>query len=231
MLANAKQVEFVLFGPDGAAAALSEGAVVVVGAAVPPDYPESASRRPAEHGVLMLDVPMSGAGLAAAYGVMSIMASGPKAAFDKAAKALDAVAESVFRLVDRPGPGSQAKMINHLLAGVHIAAAAEAMALGARIGSDPQALYDVIRHSVGASMMFESRVPHPLAGDYTSPFSVDAVVKDLGIALDTARRYAFPLPVTAAVHQQFLAASAFGHGGAEDIAVVKVYQALTGIRF
>lgn len=230
VLVNVEQVELVLFGSNGAADALPEGAVVIVSAAVPPDYPETVSRRLAERGILMLDAPMSGGGLKAVQGVLSIMASGPPAAFDKAAKVLDAIAEKVYRLGDRPGQGSQVKMINQLLAGVHIAAAAEAMALGVRIGCDPQVIYEVISHSAGNSMMFENRVPHILAGDYTSPFSVDVIVKDLGIVLDVARRNAFPLPLTAAVHQQFLAASAAGHGGAEDIAIIKVFQALTGIR-
>lgn len=230
VLANIEQVELVLFGPTGAAGALPEGAVVVVSAAVPPDYPETVSRRLAERGVLMLDAPMSGGGLASGKGVLSIMASGPPAAFDKAATVLDAIAEKVFRLGDQPGQGSQIKMINQLLAGVHIAAAAEAMAFGVRIGCDPRAVYEAVRHSAGSSVMFEDRVPHILAGDYTAPFPVDTMVKDLGTALDAARRNDFPLPLTGAAHQQFAAASSSGHGGAADIAVVKVFQALTGIR-
>lgn len=230
VLANTEQVELVLFGPNGAAEALPEGAVVVVSAAVPPDYPETVSRRLAERGILMLDAPMSGAGLKAVQGVLSIMASGPPAAFDKAAKVLDAIAEKVYRLGDQPGQGSRIKMINQLLVGLHIAAAAEAIALGVRIGCNPQAIYEAISHSAGNSLMFENRVPHILAGDYTSPFSVDTMVKDLGIAMDTARRNTFPLPLTASAHQQFVAASAAGHGGAEDIAIIKVFQALTGIQ-
>ncbi len=104
------------------------------------------------------------------------------------------------------------------------------MALGVRIGCTPQTIYEVISHSAGSSLMFESRVPHILAGDYTSPFSVDTMVKDLGVALDAARCNTFPLPLTATAHQQFVAASAAGHGGAEDVAVIKVFQALTAIQ-
>jgi len=112
---------------------------------------------------------------------------------------------------------------------VHIAAAAEAMALGIRIGCDPQALYEVISNSAGASWMFQNRVPHVLAGDYTPLSAVNIFVKDLGIVLDSARRNVFPLPLTAVAHQMFLAAAAAGHGQADDIAVIKVFQALAGI--
>jgi putative dehydrogenase len=230
VLANVEQVELVLFGPNGAAAALPVGAVVVVSAAVPPDYPETVSKRLAERDVLMLDAPMSGAGLRAAKGVLSIMASGPPAAFDEAAKVLEAIAEKVYRLGDEVGQGSRIKMINQLLVGIHIAAAAEAVALGIRIGCDPRAVYEAISHSAGNSVMFENRVPHILAGDYTSSLSVDTMVRDLGTALDAARRNTFPLPLTAAAHQQFVAAAAAGDGSAEDVAVIKVFQAQTGIR-
>jgi 3-hydroxyisobutyrate dehydrogenase len=222
VLGNVDQVELVLFGPDGAAAALPGGAVAIVGAAVPPDYPETVSRRLAERGVLMLDAPMSGGGLGSDR-LLSIMASGPAAAFDKAAAVLDAIAENVYRLGDRPGQGSRVKMINQLLAGVHIAAAAEAVALGRRIGCDPHALYAAISHSAGNSVMFENRVPHVLAGEYASSNSVDVMVKDLGIVLELARRTDFPAPLAAAAHRQFVAAAAAGYGAAEDIAVIKLF--------
>lgn len=84
--------------------------------------------------------------------------------------------------------------------------------------------------TMGMAVAIENRVPHILAGDYTSPHSVDTMVKDLGIVLDAARKSTFPLPLTAAAHQQFLAAAAAGHGAAEDVSLIKVFRALTGIR-
>ena len=97
------------------------------------------------------------------------------------------MAAKVYRLGDRAGNGSKVKIINQLLAGVHIAAAAEAMALGLREGVDAAALYEVITHSAGNSWMFENRMAHVLAGDYTPLSAVDIFVKDLGLVLDTAR--------------------------------------------
>ena len=103
-----------------------------------------------------------------------------------------------MQLGDQPGIGSTVKMINQHLAGVHIAAACEAMALGMRAGADPRQLYDVICNSAGMSWMFQNRVPHILDGDYTPLSSVNIFVKDLGLVLDAARRLAFPLPLAAA---------------------------------
>jgi 3-hydroxyisobutyrate dehydrogenase len=77
--------------------------------------------------------------------------------------------------------------------------------------------------------MFQNRVPHILAGDYTPLSAVNIFVKDLGIVLDSARRMTFPLPITASAHQLYLAAAAQGHGMEDDSAVVKVFAALTGL--
>ena len=102
-------------------------------------------------------------------------------------------------------------MINQLLAGVHIAAACEAMALGIRaLASIPNVLYEVISNSAGSSWMFQNRVPHILAGDYTPLSAVNIFVKDLGIVLDSAKKLTFPLPITATAHQMYLMAGAAG---------------------
>jgi 3-hydroxyisobutyrate dehydrogenase len=114
-------------------------------------------------------------------------------------------------------------MINQLLAGVHIAAAAEAMALGIKAGVRAEDIYEVITHSAGASWMFENRMAHVLAGDYRPASAVDIFVKDLGLVLDSARPVRFPLPLAATAHQMFLQASAAGYGGEDDSAVIKIF--------
>jgi L-threonate 2-dehydrogenase len=121
------------------------------------------------------------------------------------------------------------KMVNQLLAGVHIATAAEAMALGIRAGADPETLFKVISESAGSSWMWQNRMPHVLAGDDTPLSAVNIFVKDLGIVLDQARALTFPLPMAAAAHQLFLAAAANGQGYKDDAFVIRVWEALAGI--
>ncbi len=229
LVVNADQTEQVLFGPEGAASALTRGAVVIASSTVAPQFAEQLGARLAGLGLLHLDAPVSGGAVRAASGEMTVMASGAPAAFAAAAPVLDAIAAKVYRLGDQPGMGSKVKMINQLLAGVHIAAATEAMALGIRAGIDPDALYEVISNSAGSSWMFANRVPHILAGDYTPLSAVNIFVKDLGIVLDSARTLTFPLPLTSAAHQMYLATSASGLGGEDDSAVIKMFQKLTGI--
>ncbi len=232
LVVNAEQTEAALFGPDGAAPALRKGAVVLTSATVAPEYAAALGDRLAAAGLLHLDAPVSGGAAKAAAGQLTVMASGAPAAFDAARPVLDAMAAKVHRLGDRSGQGSKVKVVNQLLAGVHIAAAAEAMALCIKEGADPAVVYDVICGSAGSSWMFQNRVPHILAGDYTPLSAVSIFVKDLGIVLDSGRKLGMPLPLTSAAHQMFLLAAAAGHAAEDDSAVVKIFPgvALPGPR-
>jgi 3-hydroxyisobutyrate dehydrogenase len=227
---NDKQTETVLFDADGALTGLTKGSAVACCATVPPAFAKSNGERLTAAGMLAIDAPVSGGAAKAAEGQMTIMASGSDVAFAKAEAFFAAVAGKVYKLGSEPGMGSQVKTINQLLAGVHIAAACEAMALGMRIGADPKVLFEVISNSAGSSWMFQNRVPHILDGDYTPKSAVDIFVKDLGIVLDTGKDNKFPLPITAAAHQLYLAASAMGLGREDDSAVVKVYAGQTGLK-
>ena len=229
LVVNAAQTESVLFGDQGLALTLKPGSVVIASATVDPALPPQWEARLAEHGLWLIDAPVSGGAKKAAEGQMTVMASGRPEAFAAAGELLEAIAGKVYRLGDRAGIGSTVKMVNQHLAGVHIAAACEAMALGLRAGADGRQLYEVICNSAGMSWMFQNRVPHILDGDYTPLSSVNIFVKDLGIVLDAARKLAFPLPLAAAAHQLYLASAAAGHGDEDDSAVFKFYAELSGI--
>ena len=229
LVVNAVQTEDVLFGADGLAGTMKRGSVVIASATVDPTLPPAWQARLAERGLWLIDAPVSGGAVKAAAGQMTVMASGAPEAFDAAGALLDAIAGKVYRLGDRPGIGSTVKMVNQHLAGVHIAAACEGMALGMRAGADPRALYEVICNSAGMSWMFQNRMPHILDGDYTPLSAVNIFIKDLGIVLDAARKLSFPLPLAAAAHQLYIATAAAGHGAEDDSAVIKFYADLAGI--
>ena len=230
LVVNDKQVEDVLFGIDGAVEGLSSGAVIIQSSTIPAAYAKECGDRLLDQGFEMIDAPVSGGAAGARSGNLSIMASGPDSAFEKAADIMDAISGKIHRLGSEHGIGSTVKTVNQLLAGVHIAAAAEAMAFGVRAGANPRELYDVISGSAGSSWMWQNRVPHILDDDYTPLSAVDIFVKDLGIVLGTGHELRFPLPLTAAAHQQFLAAAASGFGREDDSAVFKVFQKLSGIK-
>lgn len=221
---NAAQTESVLFDEhNGIATNLKSGAVVIACATVDPAFARDMETRCAQSGVLYLDAPMSGGSIKAANGQLSYMASGTKEAFATAKPALDASAEVVFELGEAAGAGSAMKAVNQLLAGVHIAAMAEALTFGMTQGVEPAQFLEVISKCAGTSWMLENRAPHIIAGDYAPHSSVDIWPKDLGIVMDIARSAKFSAPITAAALQQFLAASGSGLGQEDDAAVAKVY--------
>ena len=226
VVVNAAQTESVLLGELGCAQAMAAGSVFVMCSTVDPNWSIALEARLEKLGILYIDAPISGGAARAASGEMTMMSAGKPEAYAIAEPFLRAMAGTLYKLGDKAGAGSKVKVINQLLAGVHIAAAAEAMALGLREGVDAKALYEVITHSAGNSWMFENRMAHVLAADYTPLSAVDIFVKDLGLVLDMARASKFPLPLSSTAHQMFMQASTAGFAKEDDSAVIKIFPGI-----
>jgi L-threonate 2-dehydrogenase len=235
VVVNAAQTESVLFGSTdadgkataGVASTMKRGSVFVMCSTVDPNWSVALEGRLNAMGIHYIDAPISGGAAKAASAQMTMMTAGKPEAYAIAEPFLNAMAAKVYKLGDSAGAGSKVKIINQLLAGVHIAAAAEAMALGLREGVDAAALYEVITNSAGNSWMFENRMAHVLAADYTPLSAVDIFVKDLGIVLDMARASKFPLPLSSTAHQMFMQASTAGFAREDDSAVIKIFPGIT----
>ncbi|MBR0645183.1 L-threonate dehydrogenase [Plastoroseomonas hellenica] len=230
LVVNAQQTEAALFGEAGAAPRLAPGAVVLSSATMAPDAARALAAKAEAAGFLWLDAPVSGGAVKAREGAMTVMGSGSEAAFAAAQPVLDAIATKVWRLGDQVGIGATVKVVHQLLAGVHIAVAAEAMALGIRAGADPRQLYEVVTSAAGNSWMFENRMARVLEGDDAPRSAVEIFVKDLGLVTDMARSLDFPVPLAAQAQQLFTAARGMGQGGRDDGFVIRVWQTLTGIK-
>lgn len=150
LVVNAAQVRGSC-SASGLAAHLKPGTVVMVSSTIASADAQAIAEALAEYQLLMLDAPVSGGAVKAAAGDMTVMASGSDAAFARLAPVLDAVAGKVYRIGSDIGLGSTVKIIHQLLAGVHIAVAAEAMALAARAGIPLETMYDVVTHAAGNS--------------------------------------------------------------------------------
>ena len=229
MVVNGAQAEDVLFGRGNAANVMPAGSVVMLSCTVSPTFARQTAERLQALGLGMLDAPVSGGPIRSAEGTLNVMASGSPAVFDKCAGVLEAVAANVYRMGDAPGLGSVMKSINQLLAGVHLAAMGEAFVFGIKQGIDPQQMYDVICASAGGSWMFQNRGQHILDNDYIPRSAIDIWGKDLGIVLEAGKENKLALPLAAAAHQLFLAASAQGMGRMDDAAIVKIYAQLAGV--
>ncbi|HZV20810.1 MAG TPA: L-threonate dehydrogenase [Hyphomicrobiales bacterium] len=230
VVVTAAQTNAVLLGPDGVAGVVKAGSVFISSATMDPASARRLGKEAEARGLLYLDAPISGGAARAAKGELTVVASGSRAAFAKARPALNAIAAKVYELGDEPGIGAGFKMINQLLAGVHIAAAAEAIVFAAKQGLDLAKVYEVITASAGNSWMFENRVPNILAGDYHPYSATEIFVKDLGIVQDMARSERYPVPLAAAALQMFLAAAGAGYGRDDDSSVARVYAQLSGLK-
>ena len=125
----------------------------------------------------------------------------------------------------RPGDGEALKAINQLLAGVHIAAAAEAIALARGLGLDPAVVIEALSQGAAGSFMFADRGPRMLqayTGGAEVKSRIDIFVKDMGIVTTVGRTSHVPLPLAAAAQQLYLIAEAAGLGAHDDSSVVTI---------
>lgn len=229
VVVNAAQTETALFGLHGAAATMAKGGIVVSSATMSPDAARALAARCAELGLGYLDAPISGGAVRAAAGELTIMASGPAGVFQRLRPVLDAIAAKVYELGEDAGTGAAFKIVNQLLAGVHIAAACEAITFAKAMNLDIAKVYEVITASAGNSWMFENRVPHILDGDYAARSAVDIFTKDLGIVSDIGRGLKFPTPIAAMALQMFVMTAAAGMGRDDDASVARMIAGLAGL--
>ncbi|SDH41023.1 putative dehydrogenase [Vibrio xiamenensis] len=225
LVINAKQVKSVLFD-SGLASNLKPKTAVMVSATISAQDAKEIEAKLKEFDLIMLDAPVSGGAAKAETGDMTVMASGSAQAFAKLEPVLQATAAKVYNIGEEIGLGATVKIIHQLLAGVHIAAGAEAMALAARANIPLDTMYEVVTNAAGNSWMFENRMKHVVDGDYTPTSMVDIFVKDLNLVADTAQALKFPLPLSSAALNMFTSASNAGFGQQDDSAVIKIFSGI-----
>ncbi len=239
MVQSSRQVRAAFDGPGGVLAGLDrqDGTrealrrVLLMSTVAPADARQLAAEC-AERGCRLLDAPVSGGPGAAAEGRLSIMVGGPTDLLEELRSLLTILGDParIWHVGSAAGDGQAMKMVNHLMAGVNIAASCEAMALAAKAGLDPRQAFDIVSQSAGSSWMFRDRVPRMLEGRFTPPRSVlDIFVKDLGIVDDAASSLGLPLFVASAAREVFKAGAAAGLGGEDDAGLIRFYERLAGV--
>ncbi|WP_342239766.1 NAD(P)-dependent oxidoreductase [Inquilinus sp. OTU3971] len=227
MVVDARQAEAVLFS-EGALAATPPEAVVCLMATCPPRAVEAIAARVTPAGRRFVDAPVSGGTAGATAGTLTVMAAAPGAVFEAVRPVLAALGDRIFHVGERPGQAAMVKTVNQLLCGVHIAAAAEALALAWKVGVDARTLLEILSGTSAASWMLRDRGPRMVQDDPAVSSAVDIFVKDLGIVLEAGRETGAALPLAALSHQLFLSTSGRGDGRADDSQVIRAYRALNG---
>jgi putative dehydrogenase len=227
MVVNAAQAEQVMF-VDGALDALKPGSMVVLMATCPQAAVQALDARVAAQGHRLVDAPVSGGVVGAQSGTLTMMVACSTETYEALSPVLAVLGERVFHVGQTPGQGAMVKTINQLLCGVHIAVAAEAFALADKAGLDLDLLLQIMGGSAASSWMLQNRGPRMLQDNPDVKSAVDIFVKDLSIVLQTGHDMRAGLPIAAAAHQMYLAASGQGNGKADDSQVIQTYRALNG---
>jgi 3-hydroxyisobutyrate dehydrogenase len=219
------QAEEALFGPDGVIETLPRAAPVILTSTVGPDAARGLAERLAASDHPLVDAPISGGPVRAGNGDLLIVVGADEMALSTVRPVLNHLASTLTVVGPRPGDGQALKTINQLLAGVHIAAAAEAIALARGVGLDPAVVIDALSQGAASSFMFADRGPRMLqayTGGAEVKSRVDIFVKDMGIVTGVGAACRVPLPLAAAAQQLFLIAGAAGLGGHDDSSVVTI---------
>lgn len=225
VVVDAAQAEAVLFGPQGAAAALPDGATVMLCPTIAPDDVERLAARLAASGLGCIDAPMSGGPARARDGSMSLMVACAAPLWAAHEVLLRHLAARLFHLGSQPGDGARTKLVNNLLAAANLAAAAEAIALAQRLGLDGAQTLAVIEQSSGQSWIGSERLARALAGDYAPRAQMTLLAKDSTLALAMAATAGVVPALGSQAAAMFQAALAAGLGAQDDARLLDLVAA------
>ena len=229
MLPSGHEVSDTVMGEDGVASAMVPGGIVLDTSSSQPWLTQDLARALEAKGIALVDAPVSGAREGAESGTLTFMVGGEAESIARCRPLLEAMGERIFH-VGEVGAGHVVKSINNLLTATTYLATAEAVTIGAQYGIDPAVIVDVINESTGMNQVtqrqFKRRV---LTRQFDSGFSLDLMAKDVGIALELARRMDLPLPVSTLGGTQWRAARQHLGGGRNIAEIVRWVEHCTGV--
>ena len=221
---DAAQIETVLHGPGGLLGALRPTHLVLLCSTISPEDSARFCAAIAGTGAAVLDAPISGGPARAQAGTMSMMLAGSPVTLARAEPLLAVLAARRFLIGERLGDAARAKLVNNLMAGIHLLAGAEAMALGERLGLDPVRLLALVSASSGQSWMFDDRMPRALAGDLTPRAQAHVLTKDVRLANEAACAAGLDLPLGAPAAALMQALCDAGWRDQDDAAALAYYR-------
>ena len=212
MVPDTPHVEDALFNPEGVAAGLSKGKIVVDMSSISPVATKDFARRINALGCEYLDAPVSGGEVGAKAASLTIMVGGSEAAFDKVRPIFELMGKNIT-LVGGNGDGQITKVANQIIVALNIEAVGEALLLAAKAGADPAKVRQALMGGFANSRILEVHGERMVKRTFDPGFRIELHQKDLNLALTTARQLGVSLPNTATAQELFNACSA--HGGAK----------------
>jgi 3-hydroxyisobutyrate dehydrogenase len=217
MVSDTSDVEEVLFGEDGIAAGAQPGTVVVDMSTISPDSTRGFGERLAAQGIGYVDAPVSGGSEGAEKGTLTIMCGGEAADVDRVRPVLEAMGSKVTH-IGPLGSGQLTKAVNQIIIGGYFLALAEGLTLAMKAGLDTDMVLEAISAGMCRSAVLEMRAPNMINDTYPLGFKLALHLKDLGIALTTARELGVDLPLAGMV--QDIEQRLVTERGGEDMSVM-----------
>lgn len=211
MVGFPEDVRSVYFGDQGIMAGTRPGALLVDMTTTDPALAKEIHAAATSRGAGALDAPVSGGDVGARSASLSIMVGGDREVFE-AVRPLFAVMGKTILHQGGPGSGQQTKLSNQILVAGTMVGVCESLLYGYKAGLNLETMLKSIASGAAACRSLDTLAPRMLRRDFTPGFFVDHFVKDMGLALDEARRRQLVLPGLALVHQLYLAVQAQGHG-------------------
>ena len=225
VVVDAAQIDDVLFGAGGVVpgTVAGKGKTVMICSTIAPEDTQRFGRQLAEHGIDLIDAPISGGPARADDGSMSMMLAAPNATLAPWQSVLTALAAKQFRISERTGDGARAKLVNNLLAGINLVAGAEALGLGIQLGLEPHQLYDLIVASSGQSWIMTDRMGRALQDDYAPRAAAHILTKDMTLATAMAAVAGYATPLGEAALARYRQTIERGWSALDDAAVLRTY--------
>jgi 2-hydroxy-3-oxopropionate reductase len=225
MVNDTPDVERVLFGPDGVAAGLTPGKVVVDMSSISPIETRAFAARIGHLGCEYVDAPVSGGQVGAQNGTLSIMVGASAPAFERVAPLFALMGKNIVHVGDN-GAGQTCKVANQIVVALTMQAVAEALVFASKAGADPAKVRQALLGGFAASRILEVHGDRMIKRTFTPGFRVELHQKDLAIALAGARTLGVALPGTAAVQELYNACTAAGEGKSDHSVLVKAIEKL-----
>jgi len=224
MLPDEATTAAILEGEDGLLAGARAGQLLVDMGTASPAWARTLAARGGEHGVAVLDAPVSGGDVGAQDGSLSIMVGGDADAVERARPVFEAMGRAVH--VGPHGAGQTVKACNQVVVAGTIAVVSEALVLARGSGVDPGAVLEVLSGGLAASRVIEVKGRKLLEHDFEPGGKAGYQRRDLRLALAAAQEAGVTLPVTAVVDQLFGALVAAGGGDRDHSALLTVLEGL-----
>ena len=218
-----KDVREVMFGENGIFNSISKGSIIIDMTTSEPSLAEEIYKKAKAMGVSSLDAPVSGGDVGAREARLAIMVGGDREAYNNVLSLFKLMGQNISYM-GKADAGQHTKMSNQILISTSMIGVVESLLYAEKAGLNQQEMMDIVGKGAAASWSFNNYGPRIIKGDYKPGFFIKHFIKDMGIALDEAKKMKLSLPGLALANQFYIAASAMGLENMGTQALYKVLE-------